>query len=798
MNTDERRQARRELIVAGDALYKSGQPGPAAAKLSGCLRLYDEDEKSSEEWGRFCLTYGSALAESRNLKLALMMFKSAVAVYLGLGNMAAVGTAYLNLGNVYVYANNHQLAFDNYTLALNAFRALDPEGPAVARSLLALAHFFFSIGADDLAKDYLGQFERLDLSVRNDPETMWSWRMQQAKVEIKQGHLSASLKNLEEALGFAKQIGDPGYVAQTESSMGQVQEQLGDTPEALRLIENAYQEAKRESSPYYIERSRQFASALERRGETERALVVYRDCLRQIELVRTQLDFGERFRFMESTIEITRAATRLLFANSLYTEAFEVSECGQARTTLDLMFRHQIRHQGGRVVRCALNGRAILDSPTLDAVRRELDHDDIHLLKLYRGNGCLLAWFIMPGQPMEAWDATSALGPMGDLLALLLSANLPGEISGEAGPVMEVRGGVPATRPQWSRIESALSRFWRALMPESLRNYLRQNSGSLVILPHQESWYIPFGAVCDIDHHPLGQQWDIAVAPSAGVFMHLNPRRDPDGAAKREGALAVGGVASQSLAVSLIPGRPDPRLRITFGELPSTTAEATRVVELLGGEVLLGPEATVSSVVSRIPDYRVLHLASHGFWSPAGDVSLVLLERGILTSQDVIDLRFTAEITVLSACQTGLGTPHPDSYTGLAQSFLIGGSRSVLVSLWPVDDSATLFFMEHFYRELKNRTAPAEALLCAQKAVRDNLDVSDGYNWAAFQLVGRPFSRSEYAKDSFEGPTFCGGDVILMGMQPGDPLSVERYRNAVQLEGQALIFGGGNVTVFTK
>jgi tetratricopeptide (TPR) repeat protein len=802
MTPEERLAQRKDICDGANQLYASGESMAAAEQFQKCLTLFNDDEKASVEWGNFCLGYGSALTESSNLQLASTMFHSAISTFLPLGKPGELGTAYFNLGNVAANSGSLQDAYDNFTLGLKTFRKASLDRGA-AQCLLNLVSMFFGMGVPARAREFLEEFDQLDPAIRQDPEIGRSYWMQRARSEMFDSRMADAKNSLEKALELAIRTGIQAYIVETESSLAQAKAALGEGPDAIGAIEKAYEQARLANSPRAIDAAAAFAAALEQRGEAGRALDVYRFALERVEQIRAQLDLSDRFRFMESASRIARSATRLLFGIKEYGEAFEVSERGQARTTLDLMFRHQIRRQGSRGIRAAVNGRAILDSPSLATVQEDVDQSGIHLLKLYRGDHDLLAWFLKPGEPMDAWDASEALEPMESLMDLLLRANLKLDSFEEQSTLMEVRGGVPKGRPLWSEIDEAMQVFWVALIQEEVRGRFEDRSGRLVICPHRETWFVPFGAARLKDGSALCSRWELALAPSAGAFLQLDQRRDPGDVfpeALDPGALAIGGCSSQALSVPLVPGQPEPVLQIGFHLLPNTSVEAGRVVQLLGGKKLIGPEATPGAVVSLMEKFRVLHIASHGFWDPSGDISLVLLESGCLTSNDAARRTLHCELTVLSACQTGLGMPHPDSYTGLTQSFLIGGCRSVLSTLWPVDDSATLYFMEVFYGALKKSLSPAKALVRAQAAVRENPDLSDGYNWAGFHLAGRPFGSDPIVSGGkpFEGPVFCGGDLVLMGTTPGEVIDFTPCRDAIQRSSEALIFRNGQMDKIDK
>ena len=95
------------------------------------------------------------------------------------------------------------------------------------------------------------------------------------------------------------------------------------------------------------------------------------------------------------------------------------------------------------------------------------------------------------------------------------------------------------------------------------------------------------------------------------------------------------------------------------------------------------------------------------------------------------------DLVVLSACQTALGKlAETEGIIGLSRSFLMAGARTVVVSLWSVDDEATRLLMEYFYKALfEGKTVP-EALRAAQLELKGQADYKNPYYWAGFVVVG--------------------------------------------------------------
>ena len=157
----------------------------------------------------------------------------------------------------------------------------------------------------------------------------------------------------------------------------------------------------------------------------------------------------------------------------------------------------------------------------------------------------------------------------------------------------------------------------------------------------------------------------------------------------------------------------------------------------------------------------ILHIATHGFFLPtdeklSGDQSLVQsglllsganyawqnkplpegIEDGILTAKEIsfMDLRKT-DLVVLSACQTALGEITGEGVFGLQRGFKKAGARTIIMSLWPVDDNATLLMMTEFYTNLTNGMTKREAFLAAQNKVKTTEGFGNPRFWAAFIML---------------------------------------------------------------
>ena len=108
----------------------------------------------------------------------------------------------------------------------------------------------------------------------------------------------------------------------------------------------------------------------------------------------------------------------------------------------------------------------------------------------------------------------------------------------------------------------------------------------------------------------------------------------------------------------------------------------------------------------------------------------------VLKVSDVQAAKLRASLVVLSCCHSGRGRIlKGEGVVGIARAFLAAGARSVLVSLWAIDDEATMVLMKSFYQYLKEGNAASVSVHESMKSLRESEFSSVRY-WAPFQLIG--------------------------------------------------------------
>ncbi len=266
---------------------------------------------------------------------------------------------------------------------------------------------------------------------------------------------------------------------------------------------------------------------------------------------------------------------------------------------------------------------------------------------------------------------------------------------------------------------------------------------TLIVIPDGPLNYLPFEALVE-NNEPrrfLVERYQILYGASASCLISLR-ERTPRSRPPMDFLGVANPYPASAYGLSLDQEYRFPRLRYARKEI-RTIKNFFRPQRTT---LLMGPAAEEKKFKElRLADFRIIHVAAHGiiddrnWWRSA---MLLLkdtenLEDGFLQSTEIYLLRFNPELLVLSGCQTGIGTLEKgEGINGMSSAFFYAGARSILFSLWSVNDKATAKFMEHFYRHLMRGKPAAEALRLAKIQMLKSRYAHPFY-WAAFVLNGR-------------------------------------------------------------
>ncbi|XP_068713352.1 tetratricopeptide repeat protein 28-like [Montipora foliosa] len=255
------------------------------------------------------------------------------------------------------------------------------------------------------------------------------------------------------------------------------------------------------------------------------------------------------------------------------------------------------------------------------------------------------------------------------------------------------------------------------------------------LLQGDELIVVPDGPFCLAPYSALSESIRIRTVPSLTAFNVIVGA--PDDFHSKTGALLVGDPWLKEITNK--KGEP------ILEQLPFAKQEVEMIGELLQTTPLTGKKATKAKVLASIKSVALVHIAAHGC-PKTGEIALApnterklpipKEEDFILKMSDVQTISLRARLVVLSCCHSGRGEVKSEGVVGIARAFLCAGARSVLVSLWAIDDEATLLFMRRFYQELLDGKSASAALQQAMKSLRESKQYCAIKHWAPFVLVG--------------------------------------------------------------
>jgi CHAT domain-containing protein len=535
--------------------------------------------------------------------------------------------------------------------------------------------------------------------------------------DLHQQDLSAAERHLLAAKRVAEAIGLPHFLFRLHQRLGHLRLRQGRSAEARELLLSAIA---------LIERLRgALASESLRVSFLQDKVAVYED------LLRLQLDDSSNPDPWEAFGIAERAKARAL-ADRLVSDG--------DRATLDGASAELAALQADlHAAYTELLGYSAPRSPERVAALRARAAELEEAIALQQLRGMAVATPDPLATPLSSQELRQSLQGRGGLLAyhiigdeILAFIYVKGalQIARRISQVSQIEPLVGRLASQWDRFtvspafverhiaqltrstQQALGALYQELVApiEGLLAAIPDAARQLVIVPHGLLHQIPFHALYNGSRYLL-DDYEITYAPSTTAFVRA-------------------GAAPPQSGRALIVGVDDPLI-------PMVAQEIAAIGERLPhARLLSGAAATVEAVREEAAGCAVLHLACHGlFRSDNPSFSSLRLGDGWLTAAEIAQLDLRGALVALSACESGRGRVYDgDEVIGLARAFLVAGARTLLCSLWLVQDASTATLMAAWYAGLARGHGAAAALRQAQLAVREQFP--HPYYWAPFFMVG--------------------------------------------------------------
>lgn len=268
----------------------------------------------------------------------------------------------------------------------------------------------------------------------------------------------------------------------------------------------------------------------------------------------------------------------------------------------------------------------------------------------------------------------------------------------------------------------------------------------LIISPDHSLWQIPFEALLteqaegktisySLENLPyLIKQAAITYANSASLYLHHRKRTKSKSSLRPIATYApVFSETTHSLSRAYCEAE-------QLAGLQYNRWEAEQIADIMSGDVFVAQQANKASFMEAAQNYKMLHLATHACLDdedPMGNK--IFFSDAALNVADLYDLNIQAEMIVLSACETGLGTVHRgEGVMSLARGFSQANCPSIIMSLWNIADDASAELMVPFYQALKSGYDKSDALRQAKLVFLEHQDKikEHPYFWAGFVHIG--------------------------------------------------------------
>ena len=650
---------------------------------------------------------------------AIMNHEKDLNIAKDIGSPEGKARAYSNLGNAYHSLSDYQKAIKYHEKAKEIAKEIGHR-TAEARAYANLGNAYHMLGDFQEAIKYYEKLFNIatEIGYRAGKEAGYN----NLGVAYKsQGNIVKAIEYFEKGLHLAMEIDDGIAVGTAYENLGDSYRLLGNFLEAIEItISNRDKEGGA-----YTNFQRGYFSC----RHFEKAVACFLSSVKVFNTLRSLLkcEYGMKMSFRERHEDSYTALWRSLLKLGKVDEALFAAEQGRAQTLSDkLLIQYKI-------VPPSSNATDSIDSK--QTIIGILSKQSAKMIFLAIEKLKINIWFLSRGRKVE-FRQTELHGdrrgtdPISTLVESALGTIiLYDRVVCENRSLDELTTDCPSSRdvckgedksPQSSK--DTLKPFHDAVIGP-ICDMLGPQDDELVIVPDGALNFVPWAAVVESIR--------IRSVPSLRCY-HLIVSV-PEGYHKKTGALLVGNPYLEQLKEPL-------------ENLPFAQKEVEMIATILNTRPLTGGQATKAEVMKRIPAVGLIHIAAHGDKTngqialspnPGWTSQFPKKEDYILKISDVQAANLRASLVVLSCCHSGRGKIlKGEGVVGIARAFLAAGARCVLVSLWAIDDEATMVFMKCFYQHLKEGKTACAALHESMKSLRESEEFSAMQYWAPFQLIG--------------------------------------------------------------
>jgi CHAT domain-containing protein len=561
-----------------------------------------------------------------------------------------------------------------YESSLIILNSLDEPNLAI-QSYLLMAQLALSQSDWSAAQSAIAQTQGL----RRNPASQIAIASTQADYHRRQGQWDAAIGQYQEALAIAKSADNTATIANLDANIGWVQLQQGQIKPAIATLERSIQ---------------------------------------GYEVLRESVNTEDRISLVDQQAQAFQALQQAYVRDQRPEQALVTAERGRARAFVQLL-----------AARFTDKGYEPIAPPTLAQIQAIAQTKQATIVTystitdpLKNVETDLYIWVVQPDgkvqfqsvdlrapKPNAPASSPKQLAPKQLALALRSSRKI------------KISNATPTTTTDTPAPNNTFRSGYDLLIAPIAQWLPKNPTDPVIIVPQGALFAMPFHALRSADGKYLLESHTLQIAPSIQTLTLKSIRK-----------------RLPLLSKPLVIGNPSP-MPESLDPLPGSQQEATAIAKLLGAQALIGPQATETAVLNQIRQASVIHFATHGlldeYQGMASAIALVAgpNDDGLLTAGELSEIPLTANLAVLSACDTGRGKITGDGVLGLSRSLMLAGVPNVVVSLWAVPDQATASLMTEYYRQMPQQPTQAQAL--RQAMLTTLKQYPDPRDWAGFVLL---------------------------------------------------------------
>ncbi|HSE19658.1 MAG TPA: CHAT domain-containing tetratricopeptide repeat protein [Pyrinomonadaceae bacterium] len=690
---------------------------------------------------------------------ALDCYSQAGAIYKALGNRKSEANTLNNTAWIYGELGENEKTLAMYLEVVEANRKIGEIDPVAISNV-----------ASSYAK--LGQYQRaLDthlqlLELRQGPTNITGRSITLSNIGNCYYYLGDKTKALDyynQSLQLMRQVGNNYYTAAVLNHLGVTHRSLGEFDKALNYFNEALELRNLAGDQRGIATTLADIARLERdRGNLSEARKRIEEALVQVERVRLNVAspqlrttfFASVQQYHEFYIDLLMRLNKDKPSPQLEEVAFNASETGRARSLLQLLSEAGSKIGHGIVQPVPLK---------LDEIQQKILDRETLLLEYSLGEERSFLWAVTP-DAIKSFELPkrAVIEPAARRVYELLKART---VNVAKETLAQRRQRLQLADTEYLKASAALTNLILRPVAAELKDK------RLLIVSDGVLQYIPFAGLPDptvTEARALIVGHEVVMAPSAsvvGILRQETANRKP--ASKMVAVLADPVFSNDDPRVAAARlGRPAPfenappmyALRSAepgldgLRRLRFSRQEADEIARLAGSDSKLeAVDFAANRKLATSPElgqYRVVHFATHGLINNSHpELSGIVLslvdekgqpQNGFLGLYDLYNLKLSADLVVLSACQTALGKEiRGEGLVGLTRGFMYAGAPRVIASLWQIDDRASAELMKRFYQGLLGqKLRPAAALRAAQVSMSQDPRWRQPHYWAAFTIQG--------------------------------------------------------------